>query len=558
MSNSRLPPEFGNPPTRVVLEGDRPGSPAAQLLYNQQRGEIARFHHKARQSQQISGQSHVTMQQTLTGGGRVRYVYNSGIETLHVEVFPEYPVTPPGPEPTKRVETPEPRLAIDVLFGSELYEAGYIWTATETTTYYPPEPPINEPDEVALYWYNEALRQTVPGPIPADLWVDYFVRDAERRGHVQGVGGPMELTLKSDHNMPLSVLSDQFAARAAANAGPDEPGAIIRTVVPITFGHPDWNYGWGFGVKTVYFTVQAIQRGRGEIPGRPGYSVVDRVPKLQRYDYFKMLDVAGAVGDVTPKDGKEPFEAKYPGTTVEDDRLIPASTLKVGRRVTRQMSIVDDPEDHRTWIGAGFVARPLEPIIPGVPPTKTVIDIYIASANNVQSNSPDTALPTSAIERDDPSMYYDGVRSWGADVRVREFTSEVPMAVEMVVSSERQRRFNEHAGESETPVAVIEPSVRRRVWHFAASADWEDNGRDPLDVTATNAAGRSTMGKLLASASVNVMFGPILDPQPRELVNEPRWDGDVRDTMARLCRITWTPGDQPHVAGTATIEPTWG
>ena len=140
MSNSRLPPKPGETPTKVVLHGTDPGDPAAIQLYNELRGQITRFHSKARQSREISGQPQVTMQQALPGGGRMRYVYNGGQEQLHVTVHPTRGTTEEGEEPTREQVT-TPVLAVDVLFDPEQFEIGSVHQVRQATIHHPAEPP---------------------------------------------------------------------------------------------------------------------------------------------------------------------------------------------------------------------------------------------------------------------------------------------------------------------------------------------------------------------------------------------------------------------------------
>lgn len=85
---SKLPALPGDTPTKVVIAGTEPGSPASQRLYHDNQGEIGRFQSKARQSREISGNAVSYMQQVMTNGGLMRYAYNNGQETLLVLLTP--------------------------------------------------------------------------------------------------------------------------------------------------------------------------------------------------------------------------------------------------------------------------------------------------------------------------------------------------------------------------------------------------------------------------------------------------------------------------------------
>jgi hypothetical protein len=83
---SRLPPEFGETPTKVVFEGVEPGSAEAQRLYHERISEISSFHQKARQNRMISESPTSSMQQALPNGDQLRYTFNNGVENIHVRL----------------------------------------------------------------------------------------------------------------------------------------------------------------------------------------------------------------------------------------------------------------------------------------------------------------------------------------------------------------------------------------------------------------------------------------------------------------------------------------
>lgn len=120
MSRDRLPPVPGWAPTKVVFDGVKPGSPEAQALYLEFQGPINRFHAKARQAVQTSEQQGFGMHQKLPNGGMMRYSFNHGQETIHVQVEPEIVVV--AKKPKKPKPKPKPKfLAIDVLIDARVY-----------------------------------------------------------------------------------------------------------------------------------------------------------------------------------------------------------------------------------------------------------------------------------------------------------------------------------------------------------------------------------------------------------------------------------------------------
>lgn len=548
MSRS-LPPEFGETPTRIVFEGVEPGSAAAQLLYRQLQGQISRFQFKARQARTISEQPGAHMHQALPGGGMLRYTYNDGIETVYVRAEPARPVVvQPQPAPP-RPDRHDPVLAIDLLFYAQGYEAAEIWTYTETTTYYPPTPDEFEPDANIFFYASEVTGNVMrEGPIPAAEWQDHFVKSAAQRGHVQNISGPTTLTLVPGKSFPLALNVKDLASWLAYASGPDVPGAIIKDVIQITYGDPAWNYGWGDGIQTVVYTIGAVQRGRGRIPGKPGYSVVSREYEAYAYDYFDVLGVGGVVGDPDTKTS-EPYDAVSVGQPDNDDaRLIPASELQPGPRVERMLAI-SDPNQTYGFVGAGFLARPRDTQRPGETPTKTVIDVYIASSNNVQSNSRESATPTSALGRDDPGMNYEPHQMASCLIQAREFVDGTPIAVEVRTRTERRKSLREGRPGGGSG---IEMSDREVTWHFAAGPNWTDNGTAPAEPDRNDASGAPMMGKLLGWMYYHGEQA-VTEPQPRRFVNAPEWAGGARE-MVRACRIEWSPSAHPGVHGTAVLS----
>lgn len=84
--SSRLPPEPGETPTKVVVQGTKPGSPEARIIVARYQGEITHFHAKARQNRLAGEQSTQFMHQRMTNGGRMRYASINGQEVLTIEV----------------------------------------------------------------------------------------------------------------------------------------------------------------------------------------------------------------------------------------------------------------------------------------------------------------------------------------------------------------------------------------------------------------------------------------------------------------------------------------
>lgn len=96
------------------------GTAEAQRLYAQYQGQINRFHAKARQAVQTNGQQGFAMHQQLSDGGGMRYAFNHGQETIHVEVAPRFPAE--IPEVPTKVTTKVPQwLAIDIVLDPRVY-----------------------------------------------------------------------------------------------------------------------------------------------------------------------------------------------------------------------------------------------------------------------------------------------------------------------------------------------------------------------------------------------------------------------------------------------------
>lgn len=117
---SRLPPEFGKNPTKLVFRGVDPGSPAARQLFLQYEGQLRHFHAKARQAVGLSELPIYATHIQLPGGGSMHYSYNNGQEAIHVLVNPTT-VEVPTTEPVKKTTSPTYVLAIDVVFDLDFY-----------------------------------------------------------------------------------------------------------------------------------------------------------------------------------------------------------------------------------------------------------------------------------------------------------------------------------------------------------------------------------------------------------------------------------------------------
>lgn len=223
MSNSRLPPKFGAPPTKVIFEGVPPGSPLARALFAPRRGEITRFHQKARQNVEIGEQSGQHMHQKLPDG-EMSYSYNYGQEILHVRLRKDVVIE----AASKLVPTYPERalLAIDILFDQEAYKFQHLYVDFSAAN--PPEYPV---PWYSLYETWQALNYPVTAAIaqPAAGGLEAF------GSTVSGGAAPSDPTLLANASyvgggyLPVSrplVAYDEDTTRSQAD------GFFVRTRYP--------------------------------------------------------------------------------------------------------------------------------------------------------------------------------------------------------------------------------------------------------------------------------------------------------------------------------------
>lgn len=521
---SKLPAEPRETPTKVVFEGVDPGSAAAQRLYYENFGDISSFQQKARQSRLISGQPTSSMQQQLPNGGRLTYTFNNGLETIHVKLAPRgsSSTTEPGKKP--ELVTP-PQLAIDVLFNPELYETGDVWAFTETTVYHPAVPPRVQPD-ARIYSYDGS-----GNPINDEL--------------AYALAGDTDYT---GINGTVVKLTDRFnwfiqAEQDLAIITPGTAFELTYTLVQYPNTFPFTSFYPPNAVRAI--RTYAVAKGRTD-PGTPAFTTVTKEFTRDQRRFFNGLGVAGAIGD---PEGDNPYESKSVDEKedVEDGRLVPCETIKQGPAITREIVFGDGAS--RRYIGIGFLALPTVPITPGAKPVKTVIDLYLGSANSKVKNTQDTATKEAKFGTDDSSFQYDVDQKLSGDVRVREFRDQSPIAVKVSVKSNMARSFPQF---NYAPSYVVSDPDRTFEWYFAATPTWVDGGAEPADINAVDANGRPTMGDLLEMFSFTDILAAKVSPVDRKVYSKPEWPKDVA-AMTKICRIEWTPADTPNTKGKATI-----
>lgn len=522
---SKLPAETGDTPTKVVFEGVEPGSAEAQRLYHENFGEISAFHQKARQSRLLGENDGAYMHMAMPGGGGMRYVFNNGQETLYVKLHPRHAQRSSEPEVPPEIRT-GPQLAIDVLFNPELYETADVWAYTELSVYHPAVPPriFGDIEIVRTYSDGRIVNQ------PSDFLATY--------PQALGVNGEV---VKMTDNPAWLVYSEQDLARITPGTDFELTYSLVQ--FPVEFPWTSF-----YPPNAVAAVLKKIVRKGYMIPGTPAFTSVTKEYTRDQRRFFNVLGVAGAIGD---PEGRKPYESKSVDKKedVKDGRIVPCETIKHGPEIEREIVFGDGASQR--FVGLGFLALPTVPITSGAKPVKTVIDLYLGSANSTVKNTQDTATKTARVGSDDSSFQYDVDQKLSGDVRVREFVDQSPIAVKVTVRTNMAKsypQFNYSPNyEDSDPERTIE-------WYFAAAPTWEDGGTEPADINAKDSKGRSTMGELLESFRFTDILAAKISPVERKVYSEPEWPQDKPvASMTKICRIEWTPADAPHTKGKATI-----
>lgn len=520
MSGSRLPPKPGETPTKVVFDGVEPGSAEAQLLFQQHKGPIGQFHSKARQQRELSEQPIAHMQQAMPDGGRMRYSYNNGQETIHVALEPR-PGTPVGTQP-QVLELPptQPSLAIDVLFDCEPYLAGDIWAYTETTVHDPGQD--GSPGAYVETYQADFGSGWVQGPFtPEQIMGSLYSK-------IDTAIGTADLTM--DYTIQLTnTLSylDNHVTTATHS-----PASIIQKVFKFTLiddGFHDWGYrdapGYGTDHQQGYVTLSVLNY-QGGSPAIPPHDTIVRHTTHEQRLLFDQLEYAQV-------------------TAVPEGRVTPASALKVAKTIERELVLPDDAPPG--FMGHGFVAQPRRPVVVGQVPDETLLNVYVASFNNGKRNYNPGAIGAT-FEADDPSFEYYLRQLAKGRIRVREFVDQSPAAVAVHLKANMEVQHLEPAG---PPTYRPESPDRSVTWHFAAAPDWQDTGHEPANPDAKNPAGASAMGQLLAQVEIaQLTVGTGLEDRTIHTTI-----GDQPVSLVLIAQVHWKPSERPHTHGTATIVP---
>lgn len=552
MSNSRLPTNPGETPTKVVLEGTDPGDPAARQLYNELRGQVARFQGKARQSREISGQPQLNMQQALPGGGRMRYNYNNGQETLRIEVNPTRGESVEV-EPEKRLLPITPVLAIDVLFDPAQFRIGEIHSTDTTTIYHPGEPGGVEV-VIPASSYSYVIAADNPGTWAEDYAETTITRTFSAMGGNTGtVRGPNDETRFSSTGDAVAHLNSRIAEWEASAAeqiayyeangyfGLTNTATVTYRVASFTgpielFG--PWVFQAYYETLTVESSSTALKR---ETPPTPPYTTEKKRQLLETRDYLDVLPVVGL-----RVDGTRPYEA-LSTEKAKDSRLV---SLLDNERVTVERTIAfNDPDGGDRFYGAGFCAQPRDPAMPGVDPAELEIEVWIASANVAQRNEP-PGRTSSQWGVDDPDMIYEPSTELSFTIRAREFGDGGYQIVK--VETDAQGKIEKF--EEGQRVSTSMPTDAQHIeWRFAAAGAWTDSGQEPAQPETRTSNGIPTMGALLDELHMTVEVDPARVPE-RTVPRKPTHNGTV-EQMTRVAVIRWKPPAQQGAKGSAEITP---
>jgi hypothetical protein len=554
---SKLPPEFGETPTKVVFEGVEPGSPEAQLLYMQNMGEISSFQQKARQSRVTSGNSVSSMQQALPGGGQLRYTYNNGQETVHVRLNPVAGKVGTTSEEAAKTQHAEPLLAIDVVFAPSSFMSGDVFSFTQTSR-----------SEATWVWEEG-------DPIPVDPHDPAFYNETFGLpdNPIGGsFGGPIEYTVGGTTTVVTSINSNRFVGPAGfADMAAHPPtrnnisvftyteliltdngnyfhDAVNFWPAPANVDPPDNKIAWCLVAASTYerFEGQPEPEWHGRLG--PPVTVNEKQNVRDQVFYFDTVNLVGCVGDVG---GEHParYEAVSVGTST-DPRLIPTTQLGASITVARGGAFADPPPPGA--YGASFIAKPRKPIDPTeASPQPTVIDVYVAAQNTIKSNTyPGKEGLT--FEADDADFTYDIKRDLSFTVQVREFIDGGGGYIVRVDPAFQKRKKHFHAPDHDQEPTIEGPSIdsdseRDESWKFAADKGWVDAGGAPADPA------NAKMGKLLASQAIAKTV-VARDVPPRTVHSAPTFSGSVT-AMTKVATIEWTPPSEEHKNGKATITP---
>lgn len=510
---SKLTPEFGDLPTKVVFESVEPGSPAAQLLYHQTQGAISAFHQKARMSRLISDQEGSHMMQALPDGGQMRYSYNFGIETVHVRLNPR--VVAAAQEEAKlqvRRKLSTAYLAIDVVLTPKLYKALTQYSRTSevipspTRHWYEPEfwttiykPANNLPlaDFVALYDQSYGIVGEGYYWVMPD-WIGYQTVTNMRYPGSGAIAGPID---------------DQPRADVTGRTGP----ALSPLIIYMAYGS---DLGTGNGQTNI---IAALYSVRDPAFGNGGGDTNVNKDKLEETSFFDTLFVAGVVAD--PEGDKPYATSTLASTGLVDDRLQLMKPRAGDVSISRQVTAAN-PVNAGT-IGGGFLAKFEAEIAEGAEVPEFVYDIYVSSSNNIGANTPP-----------DGPMVYTERRDVDVVVRAREFSGdEKPVAIHVTTNTQKRKRTStvvaSELGPRITPGPDVDSFPGRTVdWAFAALEKWTDLHGEPAD------PGAPKMGELKDQLAI---ARPVVTaPHVNFLRDAPVWAGPIAG-MTRLCRITWTP-----------------
>lgn len=544
---SRLTTPPGETPTKVVLEGVEPGSPAALALFNQHRAAITQFQSKARQARQISEQSGSHMHQSLPDGGMMRYVYNQGQETVYVRVAPRSTTT--TTETTSETKPPQsPALAIDVLFTPKKFDVADIYRIEESTKYHPAVPP-----EDITYPYGsddtinvEPFREGTGAADYSEYVVTQYVPGS------QGLIGERFFPSQAAAEAAMQLAFDNPENVATAAQYPGYGG----TYSVLIGGYTRTDIFGGSEYVAWYDTFRVARTagvGHDFSPGTPAYYEDIELHFREKRDYLDMLPVVAlrVAGD-------KPYEALSvePG---EDSRLTP---LLGGEKVGIQRQIaLEDAAGGKRFYGAGFVARPKDPAVKNVPPTAIDIEVWVGSANVKQHNPPPGAVG-SAFEVDDPTMEYETETGVTLMIRAREFADGAYQVVRVTTQGQgRIERFKapgDGTGSPDVSIGVELPLDARSLdWRFAAAPGWTDSGQEPASPLALTGRGVPGMGKLLDELLEEEVavddVAPAATP-PRTVPRAPAHAGGAQE-LTQIATIRWTPSKDGVEPGTAEIVP---
>jgi len=118
---------FGYPRVKIRFEGEDGLIPEQRLQFENMQGIITRFYERCSQQRQLAEQPGMRTQQSLPGGGQLRYTHNHGQETVDVRLSPKKA----APEETTKSPPKEPWDFLLLDLSNPIWTTGYLSEPTD-------------------------------------------------------------------------------------------------------------------------------------------------------------------------------------------------------------------------------------------------------------------------------------------------------------------------------------------------------------------------------------------------------------------------------------------